>query len=540
MKKKLLSSLLCAALVLSMMTGCGASGTTGDSKDKSNTESTDAGDADNESSAAGERDEDAVMTRAESADISALIPIGQQSADAQEMVLPIFDMLYRVSGDGTRYFLAESYEMSDDNKELTIKLKDGLTYHDGEPINADEVVWNFNMRKEQELDTYYTSLGDQKVDIEKVDDLTVKLTLPEASASYSALVGMMQLIPSHLYKDAEDVLNCEANEKGIGTGPYKVKEWNKGESLVLERNEDYYGDKPGMKTLVFKVIPEAANQAVSFESGELDVLKITNAADYEKYAAMDGVEIFTFQEGRNHYLAFNELSDIMKDDKAREAVCMALNQDEMVSGAYGSDAVAENAQNVLIPTGLYYTDEVTSYEQDLDMAKFLIEETGLDQKTLKIIYNMDRANFEDIALIVQQQLKEVGIESEIQGYDSNSYFDQLFEYDGKNTGYDIAVNGYPGTGDPDENRSMFSSASENMVSSDKLDKLWDDESKETDPEKRQEIYKQIAQEVKDIHAMYMVGSTNIILAAKEGYKGLDEVPLIPLFVDYSKIYFESK
>lgn len=526
MKKRLLSSLLCAALAVSMLAGCGSSGETENKKEE----------VKKESSESGKRDENATMTRAESADISALIPIGQQSADAQEMVLPIFDMLYRVSGEGTKYFLAESYEMSDDNMELTIKLKDGLTYHDGERIDADEVVWNFNMRKEQELDSTYTMLGDKAVEIEKVDDLTVKLTLPEASASYASLVGMMQLIPSHLYQDAEDVLNCEANEKGVGTGPYKVKEWNKGESLVLERNEDYYGEHPGIKTLVFKIIPEAANQAVSFESGELDVLKITNAEDYEKYAAMDGVEIFTFPEGRNHYLAFNELSDVMKDDKAREAVCMALNQDELVSGAYGSDAVAVNAQNVITPTGLFYSDKVTAYEQDTKKAEQLIKETGLDKKTLKIIYNMDRANFEDIALIVQQQLKDVGVDSEIQGYDSNSYFDQLFEYDGENTGYDIAVNGYPGTGDPDENRSMFSSMSENMVSSEKLDQLWAEGAKEADPQKRQAIYDQVAQEIKDIHAMYMVGSTNIILAAKEGYHGLDEVPLIPLFVDYSKIY----
>lgn len=527
-RRRFMAALLAGTLALgTVLSGCGSTDSKGEATKKTTKES-------------GARDENATMTRAESTDISAIIPIGQNSADAQEMVLPIFDMLYRISGQGTNYFIAESYEMSDDNMELTVKLKNGVTYHDGEKVDADEVVWNFNMRKEQNLDTTYTMLNNQEVKIEKVDDLTVKLTLPEPSSSYVALFGMMQLIPSHLYKDAPDVMNCEANEKGIGTGPYKVKEWNKGESLVLERNEDYYGEKPGLKTLVFKVIPEAANQAVSFEAGELDVLKITNATDYDKYAAMDGVEMFTFPEGRNHYLAFNELSDTMKEDKAREAVCLALNQDEIVAGAYGSDAVAVNAQNVLTPNGLFYSDEVTGYEQDIEKAKELIEETGMDKKTLKIIYNMDRANFEDIALIVQQQLKDVGVESEIQGYDSNSYFDQLFEYDGKNTGYDIAVNGYAATGDPDENKSMFSSLSQNMVSSDKLDSLWDEGSKETDPEKRQEIYKQVAQEIKDIHAMYMVGSTNIILAAKEGYKGLDAVHLIPLFVDYSQIYKEAE
>ena len=144
------------------------------------------------------------------------------------------------------------------------------------------------------MDSYYTASNGKDVAIEKVDDLTVKLSLQEPSASYAAMFGMMQLIPSHLYKDAPDVLNCVANEKGVGTGPYKVKEWNKGESLVLERNEEYYGEKPGIKTLVFKIIPDQANQAVSFESGELDVLTVRNQTDYDKYSKMDGLQMFTF------------------------------------------------------------------------------------------------------------------------------------------------------------------------------------------------------------------------------------------------------
>lgn len=522
--RKLVAAMLAGTLLFStFLSGCGSNESA--AKDNPKTESK-----------SGEKDLDATMTRAESGDISAIIPIGQNSADAQEMVYPVFDMLYRISGEGTKYYLAESFEMSDDNKELTIKLRDGLKYHDGEIINADEIVWNFNVRKEQKLDTHYTTSGDEEVEIEKLDDLTVKLTLKEPSASYAALVGLMQLIPSHLYKDAPDIMNCEANEKGIGTGPYKVKEWNKSENLILERNEDYYGEKPGIKTLVFKVIPDSSNQAVSFESGDLDVLRVSNAADYEKYAAMDGVTMYTFPEGRNHYLAFNALSDNMKDDKVREAICAALNQDELVQGAYGGSEVAENADNVFTSATLYYSDKVTGYEQDLEKAEKLVKETGLDNKTIKIIYNSDRANFEDIALIVQQQLKEIGVASEIQGYDANSYFDQLFEYDGTNTGYDIAVNGYASNGDPDANKGMFSSLSNNMVTSDKLEELWAQGATESDTEKRKTIYENVAQEIKDIHAMYMVGSTNIILAAKDSYKGLDEEHLIPLFNDYSKIY----
>lgn len=527
-KRKFFAVLLAGTLTLStILSGCGNS--SGGTDDTKKTETTSGG-----------VDDEATMTRAESADVAAINPIGQSSSDAQEMMIPIFDMLYRISGEGTQYYLAESYEMSDDNTELTLKLKDGIKYHDGEEVNADEIVWNFNMRKEQNQDTWCTMLNGKEVSIEKVDELTVKVTLPEPSASFAALFGMMQIIPSHLYKDVPDILNCDANEKGIGTGPYKVKEWNKGESLVLERNEDYYGEKPQIKTLVFKIVPDQANQAVSFESGELDVLKISTQADYDKYSQMDGVEIFTFPEGRNHYLAFNALSDTMKDDAAREAVCAALNQDELIQGAYGSENVAEKAQNVFTKANLYYSDAVTAYEQDLEKAEKLAKECGLTDKTLKIIYNSDRANFEDIALVVQQQLKDVGIESEIQGYDANSFFDQMFEYDGKNTGYDIAVNGYAANGDPDALRGMFSAQSNNMVTSDKLEELWVQGVSENDPEKRQQIYEEVAQEIKDLHAMYMVGSTNIILAAKEGYKGLDSVHLIPLFVDYSKIYKEEK
>lgn len=547
MKTKKLMALLLAVAVLagSMMSGCGSTPETASTEETqtAETETTETATEETKeetSSSEVKIDENASLVRAESADISAITPINQSSADAQEMMIPIFDMLYRVYGEGTKYYLAESYTVSDDNMTVTIKLKEGITYHDGTPLNADEIVWNFNTLKQSALNSWAYTVNGKEVEIEKIDDLTVQLNLPEPSASYAAMVGMMQPIPSHMYKDVPDILNCEANEIGIGTGPYKVKEWNKGESLVLERYDDYYGGKAPIKTLVFKIIPNTANQAISFESGELSALRLTNVSDLEKYENRDDIEIVSFPEGRNHYIAFNALSEKMQDPKVREAITLALNREELVLGAYGDNRIATPAQNVFTKANLYYPESVTAKDQDLEKAKQLIQETGLEGTTLKLIYNSSRANFEDIALVVQQQLKAVGINVEIQGYDANSFFNEFFEYDGVSTGYDLGINGYAANGDPMSQQGMFSSMSNNMISSEKLDELWSQGELESDPEKRAEIFEQIAQEIKDLDSMYMVGDTNIVFAVQKGYKGLDSVHLIPLFVDYMQIYKEAE
>ncbi|MGG2466615.1 ABC transporter substrate-binding protein [Paraclostridium bifermentans] len=466
--------------------------------------------------------------------LNSLNPIGQGSAEAQRMLLPVFDYLYRVSADGTRYYLAESYKVSDDNKKVTIKLHDKLKWHDGKPITADDLVWNLKVRQDKKLDPYFTEVNGKPIDVKKIDNLTVEINLPEPSASYASLLGLLQMIPSHIYKDVDDMFNCDANQVGVGSGPYKVKSLSS-DSLVLERSNDYYRGKPNFETIAFKVIPDESAREIAFRNGEISVLEIKSDEQLKQYKNKSDFEIFSFEEGKNNYMTFNAKSSIMSDIKVRQAISLALNKSDIITGAYGSSDVAVEANTILNPANLLYSDSVSGYTQDLDKAKELIKETNLSNKKLRLIYNETRVNQKNTAIVIQQQLKKVGIDVEVEGLDGNVFFGVLFNHEkGKN--YDLAVNGVASNSDPDLLRSMFSSASNNMIYSDELEKLWMDGSRESDEKTRLNIYTNIQQEVKDLYSIYPISSTNILLATHSDIKGLDSVKAIPLFEDYLQIY----
>ena len=102
---------------------------------------------------------------------------------------------------------------------------------------------------------------------EKVDDLTVKITLPMASASYPALLGELTLIPEHVYGGNTSIVGAEANMSGIGSGPYKLREFKQDQYLILEKNEDYYMGAPDIDTVTFRIISDISAQEVALMNG---------------------------------------------------------------------------------------------------------------------------------------------------------------------------------------------------------------------------------------------------------------------------------
>ncbi|WP_250675837.1 ABC transporter substrate-binding protein [Paraclostridium ghonii] len=517
-RKKITKFILIAALVCSLgATGCTSTKQKSDVKNAS-TQKVDGGE----------------FVLATGEPLNSINPIGQGSSDAQRMLLPIFECLYRVGNDETRYYLAESYKVSNDNKKITIKLHDKLKWHDGKPITADDLVWNLKIRKDKKLDPYFTEINGKPVDVKKVDNLTVEINLPEPSASYVSMIGLLQMIPSHIYKNVDDIFNCDANQKGIGSGPYKVKS-SSNDSLVLERVNDYYRGKPNLETIAFKVITDESAREVAFKNGEISVLEIKSDEQLKQYKDNSDFEIFSFEEGRNNYMAFNNKSAIVNDVKVRQAISLALNKSDIISGAYGSSDIAVEANTVFNPKNLLYSDSVSGYKQDINKSKDLIKETNLSGKKLHLIYNETRINQKNTAIIIQQQLKKVGVDVEIEGLDVNVFLGALFNNE-KGKSYDLAINGVGCNGDPDLLKEMFSSKSTNMISSDKLEKLWMDGAVASDKKTRLDIYTNIQQEVKDLYSIYPISSTNIILATHNDVKGLDSIKAIPLFEDYLKIY----
>ena len=544
MRKKTLSALLCTVAAMAVLTGCG-----GDKKEtaaapaEGNTTAavTEAAKTEAETTAAVQTEaggeKNLVMPSASC--VANLNPLLEGYKEAA-MLNPIYDPLYVIDVNETRYYLADSYEVSEDGMQITVKLKEGLKWHDGEAITADDMIFTMDVCSDTNNGAGGTNiviLNDQPVKYEKVDDLTVKVTLPMASASYADLLGGLTLIPEHVFEGNPSVVSAgEANMKGIGSGPYKVTEFKQDEYLLLEKYEDYYMGAPSIDKVTFRIISDLSAQEVALMNGEVNFMELANAPAVAKYEADPNFTVVKYPEGRVNYLAVNKFCETVQDPKVVEAVFAALNRDEIIAGAYG-DGMAESANSIFSNVNTFYDPSVEGYTQDVEKAKQLVKETGLDSKTLTLYFNSERVYMKESAQIIQQQLKNVGINLEVIPLESAGFFEKVFGTDGD---YEFYLNGYGAVGDPDQVvAGMYDGTwGVNLAVSDEVSQLWKDARTVYTPEERAAIYKQIQIQTRDELPCYPIAYPHYVFVTNSNIKGADTIKRTPVFEDYTKLTME--
>lgn len=544
MRKKTLGALLCTVAAMAVLTGCG-----GDKKEtaaapaEANTTAavTEAAKIEAETTAAVQTEaggeKNLVMPSASC--VANLNPLLEGYKEAA-MLNPIYDPLYVIDVNETRYYLADSYEVSEDGMQITVKLKEGLKWHDGEAITADDMIFTMDVCSDTNNGAGGTNiviLNDQPVKYEKVDDLTVKVTLPMASASYADLLGGLTLIPEHVFEGNPSVVSAgEANMKGIGSGPYKVTEFKQDEYLLLEKYEDYYMGVPSIDKVTFRIISDLSAQEVALMNGEVNFMELANAPAVAKYEADPNFTVVKYPEGRVNYLAVNKFCETVQDPKVVEAVFAALNRDEIIAGAYG-DGMAESANSIFSNVNTFYDSSVEGYTQDVEKAKQLVKETGLDSRTLTLYFNSERVYMKESAQIIQQQLKNVGINLEVIPLESAGFFEKVFGTDGD---YEFYLNGYGAVGDPDQVvAGMYDGTwGVNLAVSDEVSQLWKDARTVYTPEERAAIYKQIQIQTRDELTCYPIAYPNYVFVTTSNIKGADTIKRTPVFEDYTKLTME--
>ena len=544
MRKKTLSALLCTVAAMAVLTGCGGDKMeTAAAPAEGNTTAavTEAAKTEAETTAAVQTEaggeKNLVMPSASC--VANLNPLLEGYKEAA-MLNPIYDPLYVIDVNETRYYLADSYEVSEDGMQITVKLKEGLKWHDGEAITADDMIFTMDVCSDTNNGAGGTNiviLNDQPVKYEKVDDLTVKVTLPMASASYADLLGGLTLIPEHVFEGNPSVVSAgEANMKGIGSGPYKVTEFKQDEYLLLEKYEDYYMGAPSIDKVTFRIISDLSAQEVALMNGEVNFMELANAPAVAKYEADPNFTVVKYPEGRVNYLAVNKFCETVQDPKVVEAVFAALNRDEIIAGAYG-DGMAESANSIFSNVNTFYDPSVEGYTQDVEKAKQLVKETGLDSKTLTLYFNSERVYMKESAQIIQQQLKNVGINLEVIPLESAGFFEKVFGTDGD---YEFYLNGYGAVGDPDQVvAGMYDGTwGVNLAVSDEVSQLWKDARTVYTPEERAAIYKQIQIQTRDELTCYPIAYPNYVFVTTSNIKGADTIKRTPVFEDYTKLTME--
>ncbi|WP_217597612.1 ABC transporter substrate-binding protein [Cohnella sp. GbtcB17] len=457
----------------------------------------------------------------------------------------LYAPLFQVNNGKKTFYLADSLDLSEDKLTYTLKLKSGLTWHDGQPLTADDVVFTIDKILDESQNSFLRGnfiIGGKPVQAVKVDDTTVQLKLPQVAPGFEATLVQVFPIPKHIYENEANIEKSEKNKQPVGSGAFKFKEYKTGEYLTLERFDGYFGGKPHLDSITYRIAKDTNAANLALQNGELNV-KYLDPQDVSTIEATGNFDIQAYSEGRLAYMMFNHNSatGALKKKEVREAIGYALNREELIQVAYASADYADPAHSFLTPDVLYQTNDVPTYDNDVAKAKELLQTAGVSNLKLRFIVTSGNKVQEAISLYVQQKLKDVGITVELSSMDASAFVAKFT--DPKATDFDLVVSGYIMGFDPDAYSMLFTSdgsSNYSHYSNPEVDELFKQGAGEGDAAKREEIYKKAQTIVAEDAAIYPIAYTKTIVALDKRYGGLDQAVLKPvvIFEDPSKLYLK--
>jgi peptide/nickel transport system substrate-binding protein len=454
----------------------------------------------------------------------------------------LYSPLYMYNGkDDVKYFLAESMTPSADFLTYTAKLRKDVKWHDGQPFTADDVVFTYEQMLKEENGGWARSqliFNNKPVKVEKVDDYTVKFTLPEVSIGAFEALGNIFIMPKHVYEGETNIANSSKNATPVGTGPYKLKEYKAGESVTFEKNDDYFLGAPKISKVVYRIIMDANTATMALQKGEINALAI-QPADASKLKGSSNVTLKPYEEGRIGYLAFNLSSKAVQAKEVRQAIAFGLNRDEINTASYVSTEFSKPAYSILPKKATYFTDNVEKHNFDTKKAKDMLSKTGVSNLKLKLAFIANNPIQQKQAAVIQQNLQAVGVDVQLVGMDATALSKKLQSVQ---TDFDMYLNGYIMGIDPDTFNSLFvtdGEANYMHYSNTKVDELFNQGRVEKDNAKRKAIYEDIQKMIIDDAAFYPLTENKRILAIDSRIKGIDDAGLVPVytFEDMSKLAY---
>ncbi|MZR12412.1 ABC transporter substrate-binding protein [Maritimibacter sp. DP07] len=349
-----------------------------------------------------------------------LDPTGGAAAAIDEVVYAnVFEGLTRFGSDGSiQPALAESWEVSEDGTVYTFKLHEGVTFHDGSEMNADDVVFTLNRARAEDSTNAQKALFAGIDSVEAVDPLTVKITLSEPNGNFPFNMAWGDAVIV-----AEETVDQLATDP-IGTGPFTFSEWVQGDHVTLVRNENYWGEPVALSTATFKFISDGNAAFAAMMAGDIDAFPNFPAVELLSQFENDPrFEVIVGSTEGETILAMNNQQPPLDDVRVREAIAHAINRQDIIDGAmfgYGTPIGTHFA-----PHNPDYVDLTDLSDYDPDASRALLEEAGATDLTLRLMLpppGYARNGGE----IIAAQLREIGIDIEITNLEWAQWLEQVF------------------------------------------------------------------------------------------------------------------
>lgn len=363
---------------------------------------------------------------------------------------PVFNQLVEFERGTTNVVpgLAESYEVSPDGLTITFKLRKGVKFHSGvngftptRDFNADDVLWSFDRQWKEDHPYHKVSGGaydyfnDMEMpgslkSIEKVDDMTVKMTLNAPNAPIIANLAMdFGTIESAEYaKFLQDKGTPEQfDQMPVGTGPFQFVDYQKDAVIRFKAFDAYWGGKAKFDDLVYAITPDATARYAKMKAGECHVMGYPNPADLEAMGKDESITLMN-QAGLNiGYLAMNVKKPPFDKKEVRQAINMAIDRDSILKEVY--QGAGQKAKNLIPPTIWSYNDAVKDYEYNPDKAKEMLKAAGVENLQSDLwwmpVQRPYNPNAKRMAEMMQADLAKVGITAELKSYEWGEYRKRL-------------------------------------------------------------------------------------------------------------------
>lgn len=408
--------------------------------------------------------------------------------------------------------LAKSWTVSPDGLTYTFKLFENVTWHDGKPFTAKDVVFSTNVFL-KEVHPRARAVFARCESITAPDDFTVEFKLKEPFPAFiqSFEVSSAPMVPAHLYEGTDFRAN-PANATPIGTGPFKLKEWVKGSHIQLVRNENYYkAGLPYLDGITFRVIPDAASRSLALESGQVQQTQYSDVEPFEvpRLKTLPNLELST--KGYEFvapmsWLEINHRVKPLDDKRFRKAIAYAIDRKFIRDKIwFGLGRVPTGPINSVVK---FYDPKVTTYEPNIEKAKALLDEMGLkpDAKgvraTVKIMPMPYGETWTRLGEYLKQALGKAGIAVTLESTDAAGWSQRVANWD-----YEITTNFLYQYGDPalgvartyisDNIRKGVLFTNTMGYSNPKVDELFAGAAREVDNAKRQAMYSEVQQILSD-------------------------------------------
>jgi peptide/nickel transport system substrate-binding protein len=392
-------------------------------------------------------------------DASTLLPILASDSASSEINGLLYNGLVRYDGDlkivGE---LAESWEISADNLTITFHLRQGVKWHDGQPLTAADVLYTYQLYVDPETPTAYAESFLQVKKAETPDDFTFRVTYEKPYAP--ALISWgMSVLPKHLLQ-GHKITESKLARHPVGTGPYRFVEWQGGEKIVLEANRDYFEGSPFIKRFVFRIIPDTSTQFLELQTGGLDFMGLSPLQYDRQTDTLAFKRLFNkyrYLSFGYTYLGYNLKRPLFQDRRVRQALAYAIDKQEIIDGVllgYGQAATGPYKPDLWT-----YNGQVRRYPYNPEKARQLLAAAGwsdsdgdgiLDKQgqpfSFTIVTNQGNDLRSKAGEIIQRRFKQVGIDVQLRIIEWATFLKEFI-----NPGnFDATILGWSGTPDPDQ------------------------------------------------------------------------------------------